>query len=224
MIVSCILCLLIGLAVGVLAPFPTGSSSEDKPGTIVQPPTGGTADGSSASSASSSQPALDTTSNFNLLGTASYAVQCMKDENWKALAALVDPERGVTFTPYSTVMPDVDRTLTASEVEKIGTDAAVVPWGFLDGSGEPIQMTAKQYMADHVFDVDYTRAPMIGVDRIVMSGNALENLTDVYVGCRFVDYTYPGTDGTDWSSLRLVFTPGEYDWYLVGVIHSQWTV
>lgn len=43
-----------------------------------------------------------------------------------------------------------------------------------------------------------------------------------------VEYYLPGENpdygGLDWQSLRLVFQHKEGAWYLVGVIHDEWTV
>ena len=76
--------------------------------------------------------------------------------------------------------------------------------------------------------MDYTQAPSVGVDQIVMSGNSLENLQEAYPDCRFVDLCYPSLDpayeGLDWCSLKMVFAPTQSGWYLVGLIHSQWTI
>ena len=58
----------------------------------------------------------------------------------------------------------------------------------------------------------------------MLSGNALENLTEAYPGCRCVDFSIPGTDGLDWSSLKLVFQAGDTSWYLIGMVHGQWTI
>ena len=59
-------------------------------------------------------------------------------------------------------------------------------------------------------------------------GNALENLADAYPGCRYVDFSIPSADpvndGLDWSSLKLVFQPEDDLWYLVGVVHGEWTI
>ena len=33
-----------------------------------------------------------------------------------------------------------------------------------------------------------------------------------------------GTDGLDWSSLKLVFQAGDTSWYLIGMVHGQWTI
>lgn len=223
-VLSCCLCLLIGLLAGG-ALYMFWEEETAAPGTILQGPSNSAAEGGvSPQSPGLETPKLDQTDNFSLLGTAGYAVQAMKDRDFKALSALVDPDRGVTFTPYSTVDPSRDQTLNRQEVAAMGEDTSPRTWGLTDGTGEPIRMTAGQYMESYVFDVDYTRAPMIGIDRVLLSGNALENVSEVYPDCRFVDFTFPENDGADWSSLKLVFAPGEENWYLVGVIHGQWTI
>lgn len=149
-------------------------------------------------------------------------MRAFQSEDYARLASLADPERGVTFTPNSTVDVERDRTLSREDISRIAKETTASSWGSLDGSGGPIQMTATQYISTYVMDADYTRAPEIGIDRIIMSGNALDNINQSYSGCRFVDFTYPGSD-TDWTSLRLVFSPAQTGWYLVGVVHGQWT-
>ena len=225
-VLSCVICLVAGLLVGSVLPTPWEKEASSNPGTIVQPPADSGSNGvnSSGSAAGSENAALDVSSNFNLLGTASYAVQVLKDKDYAALSSLVDPERGIAFTPYSTVEPKLDRVLTRQEVAALEQDAAVYTWGLYDGSGEPIQMTNEQYFERFVFNTDYTRASMIGIDRVLLTGNALENITDAYPGCRFVDYSIPDDEGVDWYSLKLVFRPGDTGWLLVGIVHGEWTI
>lgn len=102
------------------------------------------------------------------------------------------------------------------------------PGACSDGLGSLIELTPAEYFSTYVFNTDYTQAPEIGVDRILQSGNALENLTEAYPGCRFVEFHFPGLDpanaGLDWCSLKLVFSPSDSCWQLVGIIHSQWTI
>ena len=76
-----------------------------------------------ASSALSSQEKepLDPTDNFPLLGSACAVNRCMQQQDWTMLAAYVHPQRGVTFTPYSTVAPGSDLTFTADQIQ--GEDA-----------------------------------------------------------------------------------------------------
>lgn len=166
--------------------------------------------------------------NFTLLDNAYSVVQAMKQQDWDVLSSFVHPQLGVTFTPYSTVDREMDLTFTAQQIKKLAKDDSLYVWGFTDGKGDPIQMTMLDYFDRYVFNEDYSQAPQIGIDRIQMTGNALENLTDVYPDCRFVDFCYPSIDpaygGADWCSLRLVFQAQDDRWYLVGVVHGEWTV
>ena len=132
-----------------------------------------------------------------------------------------------TSAPFSTVTPDCDRCLTAAQVSGLAEDEEVYVWGVMAGSGAPIRATAAEYFDRFVYNEDYARAPEVGVDAVLLSGNALENVSDAYPDARFVDYAFPGLDpeleGFDWCSLKLVFEPWENEWYLVGLVHGEWT-
>lgn len=171
---------------------------------------------------------LDTEDNTPLLDRAGQALEALKEKNYAALSRLVHPERGVTLTPYSTVDPSCDNVLTQAEVARLSTDEEVYTWGLYDGSGEPIRCTGQEYFDRYVFNADYTEAPQVGIDTVLISGNALENVDAVYEDGRFVEYHFPGIDpareGFDWCSLKLVFEVWNNDWYLVGMIHGEWTV
>ena len=118
--------------------------------------------------------------------------------------------------------------LTAQQIAALDQDETVYTWGVLDGKGTPIQMTGKEYFQRYVFNADYTQAPQVGVDEVLSTGNAMENVRDSYPDGRFVEYHFPGLDdrreGYDWCSLKLVFEPYQCGWYLVGLIHSEWTI
>lgn len=229
----CVLCLVIGLLVGVL--LPVDFQGDDKPAAApggnngFTPPPGASQSGSgSAAAASADTDTLDLEDNFPLLGSACSVNRCLQRQDWATLAAYVHPERGVTFTPYSTVDPESDLNFTADQIKNLDQDQTVYTWGFEDGRGDPIQMTILQYFERYVYNRDYTQAGQIGIDRIITGGNALENLTEAYPDCRFVDFCFPSADpvndGLDWSSLKLVFQPEGEHWYLVGVVHGEWTI
>ena len=232
LIFPCVLCLVIGLLVGILLPVDLWGEempSSDLPKKFTVPPGASQSEGSTSGAASSDAPVpLDPTENFSLLSAACVVNRCLQQQNWTTLAAYVHPERGVTFTPYSTVDPDSDLNFTAAQIKGLAQDQTVYTWGFEDGRGDPIQMTIQDYIARYVYDSNYTQAPEIGIDRIMTGGNALENLAEAYPGCRFVDFSFPSTDpvndGLDWTSLKLVFQPDEEHWYLVGIVHGEWTV
>lgn len=171
---------------------------------------------------------LDTGDNALLLQQAGTILKALKGQDYAGLAAYAHPGYGVQFTPYSTVQADRDLRLSAEQIADLGSDSTLYTWGVADGSGAPIRMSGRDYFARYVFNVDYTQAPVIGIDTVMESGNALENVADSYPGCRFVEYHFPGIDpkneGFDWCSLKLVFSPCQDSWRLVGVIHSEWTI
>ena len=220
---SSALCLVLGLLCGILIPI-----SWDAPDPVSAPlPPTITSTLSENGLQAQKQEKLDPRDNFSLLNAACLSISAIKEHNYPCLGSLVHPERGVTFTPFSTVRPETDVTLSASQISKLESSKTVYVWGEQCGSGSLIEMTPKKYFERFVFDRDYTLAPRMGVDQILMDGNALENLKDSYPDCRFVDFTFPcqGSveEGMNWSSLKLVFAPGEYQWYLVAMIHGQWT-
>lgn len=171
---------------------------------------------------------LDREDDTLLLERAGQVLEAMKAADYGTLAALVSPAKGVTFTPYSTVNAEVDLQLTARQVAGLGSDDTVYVWGLEDGSGEPIRLTGEDYFAQYVFNTDYTQAPSLSVDQVQASGNAMENVAESYPEARFVEYYFPGLDpemeGYDWCSLKLVFEVEQNNWYLVGIIHGQWTI
>lgn len=227
---SSILCVVIGLSVGALLPMPWDeepAAPAFSQSTVLSPDTPPQFSAPAVSFSAQPPAALDPSDNFPLLNTACAVCRTLQKQDFTSLATFVHPERGVTFTPYSTVNFDTDRTLSAEEMKSFAEDQTTHVWGYLDGRSTRIELTNLDYFGQFVCNVDYTQAPQIGVDRVMTSGNALENVTKAYSGCRFVDFSFPTLDannqGMDWCSLKLVFEPGATSWQLVGIIHGQWT-
>lgn len=218
-------CFVAGILAGGLLPMPWEDSASPLPPPVL------TANASVSTygiPASLQEESLNSAENFPLLNTACCVVRALQEEDYATVAAMIHPERGVTFTPCSTVNFETDLTFSADQIRNLSTDTTVYTWGYEKGQDTLIQATLLHYIQSHVFNADYSQAPLIAVDQIILSGNALENLPEAYPGCRFVDFSFPSQDpnrqGTDWSSLKLVFEPGETNWLLVGIIHSEWTV
>lgn len=225
---SCALCLIIGLLCGTILPGLWDNYSA--PLSVSAPPSDTSPDQTMVKGTiSASYPAsLNPEDNCGLMAAAYRVLNALKKNDYDQLASAVHPDKGVTFTPYSTVDPDINVNLSSLQVSKLASDETVYTWGYVSGRGNLIEMTIPQYLENYVYDADYSQAPEIGVDRVLISGNALENVAVAYPGCRYVDFCYPSVDpinqGLDWHSLKLVFEPGETRWLLVGIIHSQWTV
>lgn len=171
-----------------------------------------------------------------LQAAADAVLQRMQAADFAALADWVDPEKGVTFTPYSTVDATADRRLSAAELAEFGEDTAIYTWGTLDGSGLPIELSNQDYWARFVWNTDYTAAPDVTLQGVAQTGNMPENVDEAYSAnpdeggdsFSYIEYHFDGLDpqygGIDWCALKLVFVRRGDDWKLVGLIHSQNTV
>ena len=156
------------------------------------------------------------------------AVLAMKTRNTRMLSTLVHPCKGVRFSPYAYVNPKKDLVFKPAQVTRFFKDTKKYHWGFYDGSGEPIVMTPTQYFQRFVYDRDFANAKEVGYNRSIGQGNTPDNSSTVYPKAIVVEYHFPGFDpkygGMDWRSLRLVWERLGRAWYLVGVIHAEWTI
>lgn len=145
--------------------------------------------------------------------------------DYETLSSYVHPVYGLIFSPYSTINLNSNQCFTVNRVAIAGADTAVYTWGTTVDSGEPIQLTARQYFESYVYDRDYAKAPVIGFNTVVRTGNALENVMTAFPDAQFVDLCFPPTtaEGTDWSILRMVFEDSGGTLKLSALIHSAYT-
>lgn len=152
----------------------------------------------------------------------------IKDKDMAKLAEFVHPEKGVRFTPYSYVEVNKDIRLTPAELTALANSTEKRIWGAYDGIGDPINLTFNEYLDKFIYDVDFLEAPQIILNQKIQRGNAILNVDEAYPGASFIEYHYPGIEakyeGMDWRSLHLVFEEYNGKWYLVGIIHGQWTI
>ncbi len=163
-----------------------------------------------------------------LLDQAYAALNALQSADYAALSALVHPDKGLTLTPYSTVTPGKDRTVSKATLSNAAKDKTIYTWGTQDGSGASIQMNIVSYFSRYVYNADYGSAPMIGINTVLSSGNALENVKAAYPDADFVEFYYPELQakngGFDWCGLKLVFEKQADKYLLIALIHSEWTV
>ena len=169
----------------------------------------------------------DNLSNADLIALSYRILVDIKNLDFAALSDVAHPELGVLFSPYATIDMSTNRTFNAREISKFSDDKNDYIWGINNTNGEPIKMTAIEYFAGYIFKKDYTTAPVIGINRIIRSGNAFDNITDIFPGIRYIEYHIPGdrlnsVDDTGWSTLRLGFEEYHGSLWLVVIIHSEW--
>jgi hypothetical protein len=155
-------------------------------------------------------------------------VAMLEEADYEALSRHVHPARGLVFSPYGHVDLTSAVHLSREEVARLGKDALPRTWGTADGTGDPIRLTFADYAERYVYDRDYAEAPQVAVDQRLGQGNTLHNLEDAFPGSAFVEFHFPGEDpqygGMDWRSLRLVFEELGNRWWLIGVVHDEWTI
>ncbi|SDC89778.1 hypothetical protein [Pedobacter soli] len=155
------------------------------------------------------------------------ALTALQAKDYEAFAALFHPTEGVRFSPYGFIDPTHKQVLAKDFLEAI-TRNWILTWGHVDGSGEAIKIRVKAYVDKFIYNADYLHAPQKSYDSIIGKGNSIDNLKDTYPQLHFTEYHFKGFDekyrGLDWTSLRFVFKKYNNAYYLVAVIHDQWTV
>lgn len=162
---------------------------------------------------------------LSLVDCALETLAAIQDEDYTALSGYVHPQSGVTFTPTATVDPASNLTFSADELVQAADSDKTYVWGTSPSTSSPIKLTVEDYFQAYVWDRDYAASPRISVDTPQVSGNALENTLDAYPDCHYVEFYCPAPDNqTDWSTLRLVYQWYHNNWYLVGIVHSAWSM
>ncbi|MBP1156561.1 MULTISPECIES: hypothetical protein [unclassified Paenibacillus] len=158
------------------------------------------------------------------------SVQALKEKDMEQLSDMAHPVKGIRFSPYGYVESQSKLVFRAERLKELMTDKAVYEWGVYDGSGEPIQLTFAEYFDQFIYDADFAQSHKTSVNREIGQGTTRSNLTEVYPSDRysFAEFHFQGFDmqfeGLAWKSLRLVFEKSNNGWYLVGIVHDQWTV
>jgi hypothetical protein len=164
---------------------------------------------------------------LSLEQTASAVLKALQTNDLTTLANYVHPTRGVRFTPYSYIS-ETDLVFSHSVIPTLTADATVYHWGMFDGSGLPIDLTYNEYYAKFIYSADFANPEQVAFNAFIGSGNSINNLEEFYPGAEFVEYHFSGFDeqyeGMDWQSLRLVFSHEGGQFYLIGIVHAQWTM
>ena len=155
------------------------------------------------------------------------AIRAIKDKDATTLSAMTHPVEGIRFGPYGTVQASTDVTLDAEQIANFFKTKNRLTWGTIDGTGEPINMTPSEYYTRFIYNVDYLNPEKISFDAILGRGNAVENTLDVYPDAHTVEFYFSGFNpeynGMDWQSLRIVFQKHHAAWFIVAIVHNEWT-
>jgi hypothetical protein len=152
----------------------------------------------------------------------------IKNKDFKKLPDFIHPTLGVRFSPYAYIDTTSDLKFTANNFYDQIKKQNKFNWGGYDGSGDTILLTIEDYFSKFVYNADFLNAEKTSLNKMIGGGNSLNNLETVYKGCNFSESYFSGFDkkfdGMDWCCLRLVFKKNLEKFYLVGIVHDQWTI
>jgi len=153
-------------------------------------------------------------------------VRALRLKDMRRLSAFVHPDKGLRVSPYVYVQSS-DRVFNRAQVGALSRDNRRYLWGDADGTGDPIRMTARQFVNRFIYDKDFLRAREVNYNTVKGRGNTINNILDFYPRAIAVEYYLAGTnpryDGMDWGALWLVFEQKGDTWYLVGLASDEWT-
>lgn len=221
---------LAGLVVLLLSGCGTTSSDESSPASSASP------SGDAVIVVGNEQPSggspitsdiAEDNPDYALIRKAQDIVDILRSRDLERLAQQIDPEHGLRFSPYAYIDTDHTQRFTADELPDFQRADKLI-WGSYDGSGEPIELSFREYFEKFVYDHDFASAPTVSANLIVSHGNAPFNALDIYPDAAFVEFHYPGFDkkleGMDWKSLIIVLRPAGTEWKVCAIVHSQWTI
>jgi hypothetical protein len=163
------------------------------------------------------------------LGFAQELIGFIAERDISALARRVDPSRSLTFSPYPYIDLGTVVTLDREALVEAWSQNQTFVWGRYDGTGEPIELQIRRYFEEFVYDRDFRTKPPTSADLVPSRGNTRENLQEVFPGTIAVEFHVQGSDprfdGLDWASLLCVLSPRpDGGWWLVALVHNQWTI
>lgn len=164
----------------------------------------------------------------NLLSMVIDIMDSIKNKDMNRLSSYISPTLKLRFSPYDYIDIENSQVFTLEEVKDLQSGTELYLWGHYDGSGEPIELSFNDYYKRFIYDEDFANPQIIGNDTAIGKGNTVDNIKDVYPNSHFVEFHFTGFDpqygGADWRSLKLVFEQENGKWYLVAIVHGEWTI
>jgi len=172
-------------------------------------------------------PVATETETLDLRATAEMVINALAEKDMDMVANFVHPEKGVRFSPYAFVREEHQVFMPEELPDLVGSEE-VYTWGNYDGTGEPIELEFEEYYEEFVYSADFADPEQIAVNERLGQGNTINNIDEFYPEASFVEYHFSGFEeefeGMDWESLRLVFVQENGAWWLVGIVHDEWTI
>ena len=173
----------------------------------------------------SPQPVVD---DSLLISTTRQVLQALKNKDFKKFAAYIHPTSGARFSPYGFIDTTSDKVFSQQQFMLALAERKKITWGYFDGSGDSIKLNVEEYFMKFVYNADFLNAKQTAINKMIGSGNSLNNLPTIYKDAPFTESYFPGFNpkynGMDWCALRLVYHDYKGKYFLIAVVHDQWTI
>ncbi|MDO6658556.1 hypothetical protein [Anaerobacillus sp. 1_MG-2023] len=153
-------------------------------------------------------------------------LNAIKSKDAKTLSKFVHPKKGVLFSPYGTIEVKRAQVFMPAQLKEFFKNSKQLEWGTEAGRGDPIRLSPEEYFNAYVYDEEFSETEIVTFDGIHQETNSIQNIKDVFPESHYVEFFVPGSEefeGMDWKSLKLVFSEYNGQFYLIGIIHDQWT-
>ncbi|WP_194744485.1 hypothetical protein [Thermaurantiacus tibetensis] len=179
------------------------------------------------SAAAAPVPAPEAMTDAALREAADSVLAALATRNGAALATHVHPQ-GLRVSPSAFVDRETDVLLSPAEVARMFEDPRPRRWGFAEGSGDPIDLSAAAYVAQHVPAAEALAQRRVTLDGTAWQSNTFNNIAQVYPGARVVEYLVEADGDPELAdfrrrAIRLVFREAEGAPRLVGLVADGWS-
>jgi hypothetical protein len=161
----------------------------------------------------------------SILSNAKAIVAYISSRDFEKVSEYVSPSRGLRFSMQSYILPG-EQVFFPAGVAGLWTNPKKYKWGE-DEAGE-MTGTFRDYYARYVYNKDFAVKSEIGFNKVLRGGsNCMVNTGKIYSEFIHVDFFIPSVlpdTELDWSTLRLVFTQENGNWYLRHIIHDHWCI
>ncbi len=166
--------------------------------------------------------------------TTRQVLSAVKHHDYTAFADFIHPEEGIRFSPYGYIdtagYPKETNLLFSKNefITALKTKNKKTLWVSFDASDEPTHMSLEDYFKRFVYDVDFLYVEKKSVNEFLGGGNSLNNLRAIYPDEPFTEnYFSPDrreTEFNNWRTLRLVYKKSGSRYYVIAVVHDEWTI
>jgi hypothetical protein len=161
-------------------------------------------------------------------------ISLLKNTSISSLKGFIHPTKGVRISKDGYIDKQRDVILKASEIDSLIKNGTKLSWGYSDGKGDAINLSAEEYFSRYL-SIDFSNSQKKYNQAVRGGSNTTLDIQGVYINNNFVNYYIPYNstyvdEGVvkpqtmDWRAINLVFEEYNGESYLIGIITDNWTI